>query len=329
MNTVPVFLRPHFTMKIAEYLRKGFKVNVYSQEKQGLTQLVEDLRQCCPLNTHFISLNMRSHAYSFDSYLMALSDALNLPTAAQNLRTAIIEYLDLNPERSIQICLENFDQLSELKIGSQKVDMHGYDINFLNHLNSFGNNPRIGLLLTSTKLLNTQELYIGGKRVNGSRIDVKYKENLPKMDFLEIEGYLLKIASPEVQEVLLEKPPFYTILVAEIGKHSDPSDFMHFIVNRLPTKKNTPSLEFEKTLANLKKRYKKEHKNSWERFIENFSRSIKHFTRQLLRLIGISKDLSLASRLIRAFFTLLVPVILFWRDKLFMLVEWISSFFKS
>jgi hypothetical protein len=109
MSTEPTFLRPSFTAKIAGYLRNGYKVNVYSAEKKGLRQLVEDLRQSCPDHTKFISLNMRSHAHSVDSYLTALCDALGLRTQNQpDMRTALLDYLDQHPDHSIHLCLPRF-----------------------------------------------------------------------------------------------------------------------------------------------------------------------------------------------------------------------------
>ncbi len=325
MNNEPTFLRPSFTAKIATYLQKGFKVNVYSEEKQGLQQLIEDLRQSCPENTHFIRLNMRSHAHSFESYLMALSEALHLRTSPQNLRTALVEYLDQHPEQCIQLCLENFDQLSEKQIETQKVDKQGYNLDFLTHLNSFGNNPRIALLFTSSRLLNTQELYIGGTRVRGSKIDVRYREHLPKLDFSEIEAYLQKIAPPRVVSVLDQKPPFYTVLVAEIAKHNDPAGLMHFIADSLPVDAALSIASFQGYMAHWKNEYAKQHQHSTDLLLNDWSKTTRHWVRRALRLVGIGKDLSLAHRLLRGFVAVLLLLILPFWGKVMQIGQWLYS----
>ena len=326
MSNEPTFLRPSFTAKIATYLQKGFKVNVYSEEKQGLRQLVEDLRQSCPENTHFISLNMRSHAHSFESYLMALSDALNLRTSPQNLRTALVEYLDQHPGQCIQLCLENFDQLSEKQIETQKVDKQGYNLDFLNHLNSFGNNPRIALLFTSSRLLNTQELYIGGTRVRGSKIDIKYPELLPKLDFSEIEAYLQKIAPTRVVTVLDQKPPFYTVLITEIANQADPADFMHFIGGSLPDGALSVA-DFQRYMAHQKKEYIRQQRHSSDLLLNDLGQQTTQWTRQALRMVGIGQNLGLAHKRILIFLALLIPLLWYWGDKLLLLWKWIASSF--
>lgn len=324
MNDTFTFLRPNFTTKIADYLSKGFKVNVYSVEKQGLIQLIEDLRQACSNNTHFISLNMNSHAHNFESYLLALGDALGLKVAPENMRMALIDYLDQHPNRNIQLCLENFDQLSEKSINNQKVDRQGYNIDFLNHLNSFGNNPRIALLFTSTHQLNTQELYIGGERVRGSKIDVKYREALPELDFAEIAAYLQKIC-PAANDLFQQNhlPAFCNVLIPEIARQGDPTDFMHFIADRIP---HTPEIkvnEFQKYLTAWKKTYARENMPSTEIRLSNLGQLTKQWANWALRLVGIGQNLSLVHKRIIALCAVLLPII--WA--IFRWWEWVTSFF--
>jgi hypothetical protein len=329
MKPKPSALRPSFTKKIANYLHNGFKVNVYSSETQGLRQLIDDLEQNCPSDVKFLRINMRSHVHSFTSYLLALSDALKLPNPEQyNLRSALLEYLDQHPGQKLQLCLENFDQLCEERVGDQAVDKLGYNLDFLTHLNSFGNNPRIALLFSSTRKLDTRELYIGGTRVSGSRIDVKHQELLPRLNFTEIENHLLHLVPDEVATVLQEKPPFYTLLITHIANHPDPADFMGFIASSIPADAGLSNADFEQYLAHWQQEYKMQQRFSTDLRLNKFGRWVKHQLRRLLRLVGISKDLSTAAKIIRGLVTVGLVSIPFW-EKVQQLWSWVFSLFAK
>lgn len=330
MNPRPSALRPSFTKKIAGYLLKGFKVNVYSAETQGLHQLIDDLQEHCPQDVFFLRINMRSHAHSFESYLLALGDALQLHHPERhNLRSALLEYLDQHPGQKLQLCLENFDQLCEQRVDQQAVDKKGYNLDFLTHLNSFGNNPQVALLFSSARKLDTHELYIGGTRVRGSRIDVKHKEPLPRLTFTEIENNLLSLVPAEVAAVLHKKPPFHTLLVTHIANHPDPADFMRFIASSIPVDAGLSNTAFEQYLVHWQQEYKTQQRHSTDLQLNDLSRWVKHQGRRLLRLVGIGKELSKASKIIYGFLAAaLIFIIQFW-GKVQQLLTWAFSWFTQ
>ena len=176
LSIPPDCLRPFFTEQIANYLAAGRSVNVYGKEGHGLGRLIEDLGRCCPEGVKFIPISMKSYADSYDGFIQALCDALHIREQDHlDLRTVLNRYLDSH-KNYIWLCLEEFNRLSERKMDNKKVDAKGYDLNFLNYLNSLNNNQRVALLLTSQREINTQELSIGGQRVRGSRLDIAIED---------------------------------------------------------------------------------------------------------------------------------------------------------
>ncbi|NUQ24254.1 MAG: hypothetical protein HUU34_09885 [Saprospiraceae bacterium] len=285
-------LRQNFTAKIAGHLRDSHSVNVFGVEKQGLKRLIEDTQATCPPNTLFIRINMKSYAHSFSGYLTALCDSLGmLDTHKADMRGVLLDYLDKHPEQKIWLCLEEFDKLSERAVDAKTVDAQGYNLDFLNHLNSFNNNPRIALFLTSSRKIDAQELYIGGQRVRGSRLDIAHELPLPRLDFSEIEDYLLGIAKPTVAKILKKEPAYAAVLIPEINKHPDPVGWMDFIADSLPEEAGLTIKDYEKLCANWKKAYQKQQSPSLDLRLGTISRDTSHWARRAGRVLGISKNI--------------------------------------
>jgi hypothetical protein len=328
-NELTPYLRPHFTAKIAEYLSSGFKINVYSKEKQGLKQLIDDLDHCCPPGDHFVRIPMRSFTHSFSAYLTALCDALKVqPTPRLDLRIALLNFLDQHPESKLWLCLEDFDQLSERVVGGKTVDAAGYNLDFLNHLNSFVNNEKIAILFTSQYKLETQELYIGGERVRGSKIDLRAEEMLPELDFEEIDVYLQKITPPEVAAVLQQKPPFHKILIPKIQTQSDPTAFMHFIADRIPADAQMDLRTIQEKTTHWEREYTQQSASSTDKWLNELSRTVKHWLRRAGRLVGIGKNVKALYLRLLLLFAILTGITFSMWNNILKLIGWVTSLFQ-
>lgn len=318
-------LRPDFTARILQQLSKGQSVNVFGAERPGLKKLVDDIRHCCPDGNTCVGLSMRSYAHSFRGFLTALCDALGVQeTEKQDMRTTLLGFIDRHPGQ-IWLCLEDFDQLSERTVDAKSVDAQGYNIDFLNHLNSFRNIPRISLLFTSTYQLDTRELYIGGKRVRGSVLDIPEHLPLPALDFQEIENYLAGIVPARTAQALAAKPPFYTPLITEIAAHPAPSEFMHYIADKVPADPNTHLDDFLEKMRYWKQEYAAHHALSWDLRLNNIARDTSHWSRRAGRVVGVGKNLKSIHKKLLLTAGLLAPMLYFWWGKVLAFFHWLLS----
>jgi hypothetical protein len=284
-------LRPDFTGKVAQLLDKSRTVNVFGEEGHGLGRLVDDLAHCCPDEARFIRLNMKSFADSYEGFLQALGDALDVRESEnRDLRTTINRFLT-DTESRIWLCIENFDRLASKLTGDKSVDVEGYNIHFLNYINGLNNNPRVSLLLTSRREIATQELYIGGKRVRGSRLDIGQRLSLEDLTFTEIENHLqgaLPVAASKKARPL-KQLPFFAILVTEIAAHPEPFYFLEFIAHKIPTDPATPSDELQSLMRHWKKDYAGKHSRSTDLLISDLEHDAGRWLDRASRLLGISK----------------------------------------
>jgi|GEM_PF-2577082 len=285
----PDCLRPASTETIAQHLDGGLTVNVFGDEGQGLHQLVEDLKNCCPETAKFVRVSMRACAGSYDGFLEAVCTSLGIPDrAGLDFRSLLNRYLDAGSHQ-VWLCLEYFDRLSDEKVDNKSVDTKGYDIDFLNYLNSLHNSDKVSLLLTSKLAILGQELYIGGKRVRGSRLDISKHIPLEDLTFSEIEAQLRRFMkeSPEVAAFFKEKPAFYTPLVYEISNHAAPFLFLEFMAKKVPLVPTTMA-EFQKLLAFWKADFGRKFSHTRDIRISNLERWVGKLLDRTTRLFGIS-----------------------------------------
>lgn len=294
MNQIPPdCLRPVFTEKIARLLADGRAVNVYGQEGHGLGRLVDDLKRCCPDTVRFVRLSMRSYADSYDGFLMALYDALRIQNAeGLDLRSALNGFLDI-PGNRLWLCIEYFDRLADEQVGNKAVDAQGYDLHFLNYLNSLNNRPNAALLFTSEKEIRTRELYIGGKRVRGSRLDVAQRHPLESLTFAEIEAQLQRSMPPSaaVAAFFQNQPAFFAPLVSEIAAHSASLFFLEHIAAKIPTEPDTPLDRFQELLRFWKNDYAARHAKSTDLLLNDMERGTRRWLDRTTRALGIGKML--------------------------------------
>ncbi len=227
-------LRPTFAEKLIGWLQRGKAINVIGDEGQGMQRLHEDVAEGCPPTVRFIPLSMRSYADSYAGFLQALSDALGIErTADADIRLVLNNFLHTSSQ-NIWLCLEHFDRLADKQVDNKPVDDKGYDIHFLNYLNSLHNNPRVSLLVCSRREIRAQELYIGGKAVSGSRLEFSEREKLPDLTFAEIEAYFERRLPNTAYKAAFfqQKPIFYTELITEIDAHPESVGFADLVAGQ-------------------------------------------------------------------------------------------------
>ncbi|MBL7797816.1 MAG: hypothetical protein JNJ90_15075 [Saprospiraceae bacterium] len=295
MNQIPPdCLRPAFTERVSRLLAEGRPVNVYGKEGHGLVHLVDDLKRYCPEPVQFVRLSMRSYAGSYDGFLMALCDALHIPTGAEkpDFRSTINRFLE-QPGNRLWLCLEHFDRLADEQVDNKAVDVQGYDSHFLNYLNSLNNNPNVSLLLTSEHEIATRELYVGGKRVRGSQLDIARRYPLERLTLAEIEAHLQRCmpTSEATSAFFQNQPTFFTSLVTEIDAHPAPLFFLEHIASKIPTGLDTPLERYHELMQFWKEDYDANHAKSTDLLIHDAELKVRRWLDRTKRVLGISKIL--------------------------------------
>lgn len=283
-------LRPAFTEKALGWLQRGKAVNIFGDEGKGIGRLAEDLALGCPPEARFVRLSMKSFAYSYADFLQALADALGIDKAPDaDIRLLLNNFLASN-NRQLWLCLEHFDRLADKEVDNKPVDDKGYDIHFLNYLNSLHNDPRVSLLVCSRREIRAQELYIGGKTVSGSRLEFSERVALPDLTFAEIEAYLYRSMPDSVQKTTLfkKKPAFFTTLITEIDAHSESAYFADFVAGQAID----PAWDlnsFQERLRFWKKEYTRLHAPTFDRRLGRFEKGSRHLMDRTGRMLGITK----------------------------------------
>jgi len=283
-------LRPAFTEKVIDWLERGKAINIVGDEGQGIGRLVEDLSKGCPPTVRFVRLSMRAFADSYAGFLQALADALGIQeTPGEDIRLLLNNFLATGGQQ-LWLCLEHFDRLSEKHVDGKTVDTPGYDIHFLNYLNSLHNNSRVSLLVCSRREIRAQELYIGGKAVSGSRLEFSERVSLPDLTFAEIEAYLVRRMPDSVYKTAFfqQKPPFYTEFITEIDAHPDSVAFTDFVAGR-EIKPDWSLDEFRELLRFWKSEYSRLHAPTFDRRLGHFEKGSKLWLYRAGRMLGIGR----------------------------------------
>lgn len=333
MNQIPPdCLRPAFTERVSRLLAEGRPVNVYGKEGHGLVHLVDDLKRCCPDPVQFVRLSMRSYAGSYDGFLMALCDALHIPVGAEkpDFRSTINRFLE-QPGNRLWLCLEHFDRLADEQVDNKAVDAQGYDIHFLNYLNSLNNNPNVSLLLTSEHEITTRELYIGGRRVRGSRLDIAQRHPLERLTFAEIEAHLQRCmpASEAASAFFQNQPAFFASLVTEIHTHPAPLFFLEHIAAKIPTELDTPLDRCHELMRFWKKDYDARHARSTDLLLNDMERTTRRWVDRSTRALGIGKMLRAINTNVGRIVTILGLILLGlyqWGERAW---GWVSQLFTK
>ncbi len=283
-------LRPAFTEKVIGWLERGKSVNVFGDEGQGIGRLAEDLAKNTPAPVRFHRFNMKGYADSCADFLQAVADALGIQkSAGDDIRGLLNNFLDTLPG-TLWLCLEHFDRLAERQVDGKNVDAAGYDIHFLNYLNSLSNNPRVSLLVCSRLEIRATELYVGGKAVSGSRLEFSERVALPDLTFQEIEQYLERRMpdSPLKTGLFAEKPPFYALLIREIDAHKASVPFAEFLADK-PIDPKWSVKEFDGFLKIWKKDYAQSHAPTIDRRIGHFEKWMRRLKHRVNRVFGIGE----------------------------------------
>jgi hypothetical protein len=283
-------LRPTFTEKVQNWLLKGQLINIYGTEAQGIHRLVDGLKQHEPEYALFLRFNMKGYADSYQDFLTAVADGLGLPTATStDLRSLINNYLGSMPDK-LWLCLEHFDRLADRQVDGKDVDRAGYDIHFLNYLNSLKNNPQVSLIICSNRMVGSQELHIGGRAVTGSRLDFTEKPALPALTIKELENYLLlRLPAGETREAFAaQKPSYYNLLIKKLHEHPATVPFLEFLADQ----QLEPDWGTERFLVawrQWEQEYNRNHSPSLDRRLGTWEKIAKTISGRLGRMLGIGK----------------------------------------
>jgi hypothetical protein len=282
-------LRPDFTRKVAGWLEKGYAVNIYGTEDKGIHRLVDDLGGIVPEGTRFIPLNMKGLAYSYTDFISSLASGLGLDGGTtSDVKSVISNYLS-RTSGMLWLCITHFEQLAEKQVEGKPVDVSGYDIHFLNYLNSLRNTQQVALLICSNQLVKNQELYVGGQKVNGSRIEFSERHALPDLSFTETEDYLLSRMDETIAQQIREDRPIYLDeLIVELNGYAQSIGLTEFIANQKLDPK-WDRREFKTYFNYWKKAFRKNHSASIDRKIGQFERETNKWYNRLGRLLGIGK----------------------------------------
>lgn len=283
-------LRPVFTEKVQGWLNLGKSINIFAESGQGLPRLAENLQAACPDDARFVRINMKSCAASYAEFLQALADGLDCQKAdGQDIRSMVNNALDTMPKK-LWLCLEHFDRLADAQVEGKNVDTSGYDIYFLNYLNSLSNNTRVSLLVCSQLAVVAQELYIGGKRVSGSRLEFSERCQLPKLTFTEIEAALFRRMSDSVDKTAIfkKKPPFFSALIAAISDHAETADFAEFIADQ-PIRADWTMAKFDALLASWKRAFDQQSRPTIDRRLGSWEKWSRRCIDRVDRALGIGR----------------------------------------
>lgn len=279
-------LRPNLTANIHDLLADSKKINLYGSDGQGLTRLVEDLAKIAPDNKHFIRLSMRSYADSYVGFMNALQKALGVQSSCTDFAAAILAYMDKSP-KGLWLVIEHFDRLTEKPTQSQTVDVKGYDRSFLDQLNSFGNNSKISLLLTSVRKIDTQELYIGGKNIRGSKLELSKHLDLTPLTFDLLKAELTRQLNGNIDKKVFFDSPEWACLVGEISIHPKAYDFLTFIAPRIETSDVTNLVDFQKQVNFWKSDFNNANTPSVDLRLNRFEKFCRHLLHQTNRIVGL------------------------------------------
>lgn len=258
MQNEPFLLRPILTGELEEELRLGRLINLYGEERNGLSYTISDLEKIRPDNVIWVPINMRTCAESFGGFMQQLANGLSLPTNAPlSFREMVNRWLDNNnaaaTPQKLYLCLENFDRLHDTH-----TDKEGYDIDFLNYLNGLRNTDNVGILITSAKKMNMTDIYIGGVALSGSRLDIGVYKPLPVLTAENIEHFLLQKVSPEVSNYLGKKQTERTIITGFVVQQKEPLRFAGYLRESLPQlSKSATTKELQKQLKSCQQQYEK------------------------------------------------------------------------
>jgi hypothetical protein len=243
-------LRPHFTSVIHNILAARNSVNVYSDQTKELKRLIDDLNQSKPADIRLIRLSLKKYADNFAALLSTLCERLDVKVGGRmDFATVIHQFLDSN-QKNIWLVFEDFDHMPAPISNHKSLDEAGagYNIDFLRHLDGLRNHAQVAMLFTSTYKLATTDLYLGGKLIRGSRLELSYHRKLPPLSSLELEQELFR-SNPHLQQNKLFREQFCSWAIAQALEMANPCDFLQYVADHL-------ILDQIKTLSTFKKKFK-------------------------------------------------------------------------
>jgi hypothetical protein len=228
---------------------------------------------------------MRAYAHDYQTFITALYHALDVQLSEKpTIADALQKFKNQFPKHFIWLTIEHFDRLTDKPAPQEKVDNNGFDINFLNHLNALRNDAKVALLVTSARIIKTEELYIGGKHLKGSRLEFSTAKPLPNLNFEEIKTLIEQktggqfVASPEGK-----------YLVGQIAAHAKAFDFWEFIADKLDGDSSNDLHYFEKQIKAWKKDFERQHNTSIDSKINTLEKFLLRWLNRLDRLLKITK----------------------------------------
>lgn len=285
-------LRPYFTTKIIDLLTDGKSINVYAKDTKGLSHLIDDLLKQLPTSIHSVRINMKTYVHSYSAFLEEICRQLgihlkNIDTAT--VASAVNHFEKRNPTLKLWLFIENFDSLTEKPMDNSSIDKKGYDRTFLDHLNSFNNNTKICLFLTSVKEIKTQELYVSGELVRGSRLELPNRWRLPDLTEKEIKAELERRIKKDLTQFWTTETGKYLSL--ELMKQKNVIGFLDFIEVQLIEIDFQQPQGLKEKLNSWKKQFNQSNSNSIGLKINNLERFINECSYLKKRLIKIKKEI--------------------------------------
>jgi hypothetical protein len=153
-------------------------INLHGSIKDGLdfvtTKIIEQITNS---KTYlYIDIDINAHINDGNSFLNAVSKGLYSHAKMSEVETHTSSKEEINfwltknskkrPPLKIILIIKNLDKLSNENVGIN------YNDDFMNYLNSLKHRDYIYILFTSEKKINGATLYVGGKVLNGSKIDI-------------------------------------------------------------------------------------------------------------------------------------------------------------
>lgn len=289
MNHTQV-LRPQLTKTILDLLADGKSVNVFGEEGQGLNRLVDDLVKLKPADAQLVRLSMKSYAHSYSGFAADLRRQLGsaaVENSDESIATAVNRFVERPNVSILWLVIEHFDRLTEKPAANESVDTEGYNRAFLDYLNSFRNNTKIRLLFTSTHQIKTQELYVGGARVSGSRLELSAYKDLPPLLSEDIKaelGWRCAFVAPPYWE-----SPEGLYLWGILNAHPQAYLFLDFVADRLEPSDKTDFKTFEQLIAKWKSDFDKQNAPNLDKRLGHLEAWSNRFLERTTRFLGISK----------------------------------------
>lgn len=264
-------LRPDFTELIFQKLFNGFSGNVYANEGQGKTQLIDDLIIKTSDSAKIVRINMKSYFDSYAGFMRDIGNQIGIATsqATDEIGVLFTRHIQESTGKTFLI-FDDFDRLFQPGIDPK------FNVDFVNYLNSLRNNRQVGLLLFTQKSISTQGLYFNGKLDSGSKIEAE-RITMPPLSMSQIETALLAKSSynNDLHQFLKKKKNQHilNLYVSAVYKNKYPYSFLNFIIGKID-KDISEVTDVEQCLTNWQQTFEKEGRASTSKQIQRFSKGV-------------------------------------------------------